>query len=134
MTKRKNSYPDTRATRQVIDECVDCHSEFERSVFATQKVRCDLCQQERNRINLRLSVARARQRTKKGMKPVKADHWNCEVGKCKHFDACKTSIRADRGCSLPCFEGVAPIPVVGHDVTSEFDGISITLSVWREQR
>jgi hypothetical protein len=127
---RKNNYPDDRATRQVIDECVDCHSEFERSVFATQKIRCDLCQQERNRINLRLSVARARRRKTKAP-PVKTDHWNCAPDKCKYYAACKAAIRADKGCALPCFEGVEPIPVVGHDVTSEFDGISITLSVWR---
>jgi len=29
-------------------------------------------------------------------------------------------------------EGVAPIPVVGFEVTSVFDGISLTMSVWEE--
>jgi hypothetical protein len=75
-------------------------------------------------------LARARQQEQKS-KP-KTDHWNCASDKCKHYAACKAAIRADKGCALPCFEGVEPIPVVGHDVTSEFDHLDMGAKVWRE--
>ena len=125
---RKNNYPVDRVTRQVLDECIDCHSEFERSSQASQKVRCDLCQQERNRINISLRVARARHRKTKAP-PVKTDGWNCAPGKCVHFDACKAAIRADRGAPLACMPEAIEVPTL--DVTSEFRAIDMGAKVWR---
>ena len=67
---------------------------------------------------------------RQGGKPYWADS---ACTSCKHLEMCRTTVKA--GAILPCQPAeAAPIPVVGWDVTSEFDGISITESVWREQR
>jgi hypothetical protein len=52
---------------------------------------------------------------------------------CEHLPTCRVAVK--KGRPVLCQpEGVAPIPVVGHDVTSEFDGISLVLSVWEVER
>ena len=125
---RQIAYPGTRANPTVTAVCVDCGTDFEKSTFAAGKVRCDECQLQRNRWKEAESKA-----TRQGRPAVERDRYDCKPGKCKHYKACKAAIKADKGCARPCFEGDS-IPVIGWDVTSEFDGISITASVWSEQR
>lgn len=54
-----------------------------------------------------------------------------ECYRCQHLHTCRQLVKD--GFPVICQpEGVSPIPVVGFDVSSEFDGISLTLSVWEE--
>ena len=56
-----------------------------------------------------------------------------ECYKCEHLHECRAIVKL--GLPVLCQPaGVALIPVIGYEVTSEFDGISITASVWREHR
>ena len=64
-------------------------------------------------------------RRNKEARRVGEDRYDCKPGKCRHYAACKAAIKADKGCALPCFDDAAPIPVIGWDVSSEFDGLSL---------
>ena len=124
-------YPRNRANPYVTAVCIDCGTEFVKSCRATAKTRCDLCQAETKRL---IQAEWVERRRKKAMPATGRDNYDCKPGKCKHYKACKAAIKADKGCALPCFDDAAPIPVIGWDVSSEFDGISITASVWEVER
>ena len=124
-------YPGTRANPYVTAVCIDCGIEFEKSCRATGKKRCDLCQAETKRLIQAEWVNRRRKNT---MPETDRDRYDCKPGKCKHYASCKAALKVDKGCALPCFDDAAPIPVIGWDVSSEFDGISITASVWEVER
>ena len=126
---RKPAYPQTRANPTVTAVCVECSSEFERSTFATGKIRCDLCQGERNAQKRAESVARRKGQPRQPVASSRGDKWNCWPGKCPYFKACRRALQADRGAPLMCTP--EPIPVVGFDVSSEFDGLR--LGAWREE-
>jgi hypothetical protein len=90
-------------------------------------------------------LARARRRWRTGSKSRRAQPELTEMDKilmslgesdcyhCQYLHDCRKLVK--KGRAVLCQpSGVEPIPVVGHDVTSEFDGISITLSVWEVER
>jgi hypothetical protein len=115
-----SNYPAERANPNVPAVCIDCGCEFERSVYANLRQRCEVCRKARER-----ELRRNYKDRKTGViRTVERDHWDCRPNKCQHHAACVEAMAVNKGAALPCCTMPA-VPVVTWDVTSEFDRISL---------